>query len=206
MSNSLQFIEDEIGRQRKSGTTKVWQPASCHHSIDIQHAGRVDIAAVCCTCMGDASFLSVVKGMGTSEMVVTWSGGWWGEQQIAKAWGNWPREGWKLPWKMLHYHNQKQDILGCHQHKNEQLGHVLGWCRQVEIRNPHRIWVLIQNPGAHYMSVDALYFYGHQWEQIVISSESRRQSTGEVDHLCQMCVLDGSGGWGDQPYRRLQIS
>ena len=71
MSNSLQFIEDEIGRQRKSGTTKVWQPASCHHSIDIQHAGRVDIAAVCCTCMGDASFLSVVKGMGTSEMVVT---------------------------------------------------------------------------------------------------------------------------------------
>ena len=132
---------------------------------------------------------------------------------------HWVEESWKpssieylqyilqaLPWKMLHYRDQKQDIFGYHQHKNEQLGHAIGWCCQVLIRNPQRIWILIQNPGAHYMSVHALYFYGHQWEHIVFCSESKRQSTGKLDHLCQISVLDGSGGWGDQPYKRLWIT
>ena len=73
---------------------------------------------------------------------------------------------------------------------------MIGWSCQVEIHNPQRIWVLIRNPEAHYISVHVLYFYGHQWEQIVLCSEStsRRHSTGKLDHLCQICVLDGFGG------------
>ena len=75
MSNILTSIEDEIGRQRESGTPKIVQIASCHHSIDILHAGSVGFATVCCACEGDANMFP----------------NWWSRDQVGD------NEGGRLP-------------------------------------------------------------------------------------------------------------
>ena len=56
LGKGFPFMEVEVGGQRELSTPKIWLAASCHPSIDIQHACVVG-SAVCCTCAGDACLL-----------------------------------------------------------------------------------------------------------------------------------------------------
>ena len=56
VSNGFLFVEVKVGGQWQLSTPKVWLAASCHPTIDIQHACVVD-SAVSCACTGDAGLL-----------------------------------------------------------------------------------------------------------------------------------------------------